>query len=337
MFYPIAAEMPDATAPWPLVIRPVSNYHNNKMSLRRNILLFHSGALGDFVLTFPLLMALSRIYPHSRVLCVTHPSKGKLAEKLLGVESVSLELGWHHLLDKSDRQPEAAKKYVQNSHMLISFISTPDDDWSNAVKDLNPQAELHCIDPIPKADYDGHFTQWVIDNLPKVLAEATRQMVLSIRDRGLGKPRGSAKEALIHPGSGSVAKCWPIERYIELAHQLASQGMNVRFILGEVERERWPASRIGALERVAESVSPEDYVQLADLLLKARLYIGNDSGPTHLASVLGLNVLALFGASNPVVWSPIGPRTRILQAPAIDQIEVPNALKEIHDNFLSPQ
>ena len=58
------------------------------MALRRNILLFHQGALGDFVLTWPIALALARIHPQSRVFYVTHAQKGKLAEKVLGVESV---------------------------------------------------------------------------------------------------------------------------------------------------------------------------------------------------------------------------------------------------------
>src|SRR5947209_19642308 len=64
---------------------------------RRNVLIFHSGALGDFILTWPLAVALGRLLPQSRIFYVTHSQKGKLAEKVLGVESVDVETGWHHL------------------------------------------------------------------------------------------------------------------------------------------------------------------------------------------------------------------------------------------------
>ena len=65
--------------------------------LRRNVLIFHSGALGDFILTWPLALALGRLFPQSRVFYVTARQKGLLAERVLRVESVDVETGWHHL------------------------------------------------------------------------------------------------------------------------------------------------------------------------------------------------------------------------------------------------
>jgi ADP-heptose:LPS heptosyltransferase len=63
--------------------------------LRRNVLILHHGALGDFVLTWPLILALGRIHPQSRIIVVTHASKGALAEAALHVESADIEQGWH--------------------------------------------------------------------------------------------------------------------------------------------------------------------------------------------------------------------------------------------------
>src|SRR5262245_1628727 len=65
--------------------------------LRRNVLILHTGALGDFVLAWPLILALGRLHPQSRIICVTHASKGVLAEAALRVESADIEHGWHGL------------------------------------------------------------------------------------------------------------------------------------------------------------------------------------------------------------------------------------------------
>ena len=70
---------------------------------RRNVLIFHAGALGDFVLTWPLALALGRVYPQSRVYYVTHGSKAALAEKVLRVEGSDIEGGWSAL-----HSPDAA-------------------------------------------------------------------------------------------------------------------------------------------------------------------------------------------------------------------------------------
>src|SRR5438552_19183677 len=63
----------------------------------RNILLFHAGALGDFVLTWPLALALARLHPQSRLFYVTQRGKGALAERVLRVESADSDAGWHPL------------------------------------------------------------------------------------------------------------------------------------------------------------------------------------------------------------------------------------------------
>ncbi|HWP39838.1 MAG TPA: hypothetical protein VNL70_02845, partial [Tepidisphaeraceae bacterium] len=62
--------------------------------LRRNVLIFHQAALGDFVVTWPIAMALSRIWPQSRIIYVTHGQKGALAERVLRVERADAEAGW---------------------------------------------------------------------------------------------------------------------------------------------------------------------------------------------------------------------------------------------------
>src|SRR6185295_7543783 len=70
------------TQPLLLFVAPAPTIPH-RMALRRNILIFHQAALGDFIVTWPLAMALSRIMPQSRVIYVTHSQKGKLAERVL--------------------------------------------------------------------------------------------------------------------------------------------------------------------------------------------------------------------------------------------------------------
>ena len=66
----------------------------------------------------------------------------------------------------------------------------------------------------------------------------------------------------------------------------------------------------------------DDLHDLACWLAGARVYIGNDSGPTHLAAAVGTPVVALFGPSDPAVWAPRGPRVRVAAAPTLEAIEV---------------
>ena len=116
--------------------------------------------------------------------------------------------------------------------------------------------------------------------------------------------------AAIHPGSGGRAKRWPAERFVELAARL---GRPVVWLLGPAESEE---GRLRAMGRgigvVAEGLP---LPTLAGLLASCQVYVGNDSGVSHLAAAVGAPTVALFGPTDPAVWAPRGPRVEILGGP----------------------
>src|SRR5438105_3708246 len=141
------------------------------MVTRRNILIFHAAALGDFVVTWPLAMALGRLYPQSRIVYVTHASKAALAERLLGVESSDIESGWHTLFSEIPNLTEKPEKILQSAHSIFSFISTGDDQWAKNVKTLAPDAKLATLTPRPPQDYAQHVSEFHLDQLATHPAE----------------------------------------------------------------------------------------------------------------------------------------------------------------------
>ncbi|HYM08236.1 MAG TPA: glycosyltransferase family 9 protein [Terriglobales bacterium] len=121
-------------------------------------------------------------------------------------------------------------------------------------------------------------------------------------------PRGDGGFAVIHPFAGSTKKCWPLERFRSLAARLEAQ-LPVK----------WCA---GPEEPLAEAVRIDDLYELACWLATASVYIGNDSGITHLAAAAGTPVVALFGPTDPKIWAPRGERVRVLWKPALAGIAV---------------
>ena len=105
--------------------------------------------------------------------------------------------------------------------------------------------------------------------------------------------------AAIHPFSGSARKNWPLEKFRRLA----------------AGHRRVPCRFAGAPDAddppLAGAVRIDDLYELACWLASAQLYIGNDSGITHLAAAVGTPVLALFGPTDPAVWAPRGPNVRV--------------------------
>lgn len=102
--------------------------------------------------------------------------------------------------------------------------------------------------------------------------------------------RAEAGFIAIHPFSGSAAKNWPAENFAKLAAELPRP---VRFCVSP--EQTWPGA-----------VQIEDLYELGCWLASAILYIGNDSGITHLAAAAGTPVVALFGPMDPAVWAPRG-------------------------------
>jgi heptosyltransferase-3 len=66
-------------------------------------------------------------------------------------------------------------------------------------------------------------------------------------------------------------------------------------------------------ESAAPVMQPETYRDLLDVVSGAQLFLGNDSGPGHLAGIIGIPSVILFGPSDPAVWKPLGPRVTVLR------------------------
>jgi hypothetical protein len=111
-------------------------------------------------------------------------------------------------------------------------------------------------------------------------------------------PAAAENFAVIHPFSGSARKNWPLEKFRTLGAKL-ERAMPVRWCSGEDDPP------------LSDAVLIADLYELACWLARARLYIGNDSGITHLAAAVGTPVLAIFGPTNPDVWAPRGRNVRI--------------------------
>jgi ADP-heptose:LPS heptosyltransferase len=300
----------------------------------RTVLIFHNGALGDFVLNWPLALAAGRLYPQSRVFYVTGSEKGELARAALKVEAIDSEGGWHHLYAEGGELPEAAAGRLAGAHCIFSFVNRAGDQWEQNVRRLAPQAQVHCLEPTPPKDdprpRPRHATAFLLEQLKgsPAISAALEQMLRSVADRGIGAA-GGGEAVLLHPGSGSAKKCWPVERFAELAHRLIESGRRVRIVLGEMERERLKAADLDRFPPAAERLFLQTPLQLFEQLSTCALFVGNDSGPGHLAGIMGLPVVSLFGPTNPAVWHPLGPKARILQSERMEEIGVEQVLGAI--------
>jgi len=133
-------------------------------------------------------------------------------------------------------------------------------------------------------------------------ADAERGAEKHLRDLGLE----AGKFILIHPTSRWQFKCWPEEKVAELALGLAERGFPLLFTSGPDAQETGMIQRILArLPFPAPSLAGRlTLKELAALTARARLFIGMDSAPMHIAAAVGTPVVVLFGPSGANIWGP---------------------------------
>ncbi len=269
-------------------------------------LVYHAGALGDFIAILPTLSRWRRHDPRGTVVLLGKPAFGRLCapEKLFDetwdVESrewtaVVGRQGDKKALDAL-RQFDAALVFAANDSPILNNLHA-----------ARVRTVLHQppFPPHPQHIVDYHLS--LLDNvcgpardtLPRLrpdaaAAERARDVV--------PEPNGAVA---IHPGSGSARKNWPIERFAELAHRLESRALHSVWILGPAEHDTRPPEGALVLCEVPLEV-------LVHVLHSSILFVGNDSGIAHLAASTGCPTVALFQASDPRVWAPRGRHVRVV-------------------------
>jgi len=178
-------------------------------------------------------------------------------------------------------------------------LSTPREKPSEFYKYRNV---LACVADI--ADASPEYGKL---NIPK-------NVETEITDLKLHSLLNSPKIVILHAGASKVRKHWPNENWISLVRHLQSEGYSP-VLIGAGEIDSFTNSTINsALENpIPNLVNKLGLVNLAGLLSKAMFFIGNDSGPMHLATAIGVPAIAIFGPTNDKIWGPLINTTEVMR------------------------
>ena len=278
-----------------------------------SLLIIHQGSLGDVVLTFPAVIALRKKFSRIDILCQHQQGKLtahlKLIEKWYPLESAAFASLF------SDQIEGKIKDLICSFTDILIFSFTGD-----LKKSISRVTARRCfqIPPRPPARDKIHVAEFLFNNLIDCgLLEANdsnKKIFTLHRGPGpdAGRPRNAAK-VIIHPGSGSVRKRWPLARFLKVADVLEKRGLQPQMICGPAESDL--ADELRSQERPVYHLN--ELTDLVEWLEPAGGYIGNDSGVSHLAAFLGLPSVVIFGPADPIRWKPLGPRVEIVR-PELD-------------------
>jgi len=284
----------------------------------------HSGALGDVVLFGRLLAALD-----GAVTLVAGGEKGRLLAGL-GVVQRAMDFDALPIYEVfADTAPgDCVLPDLLGQHeRLVSCFAAGDRRAELRLAAMCGAGEAAFL-PIRPADASNRhlLDTWsemlsvrcMTDGWPVPPAWREEASVM-LRERGV---EGDGY-AVVHPGAGAADKCWPVEKFLAIAEAIECAAV---FVLGPVEFDRWSGQTVSDLTATVPTVVCPALTVLAGLLAGARVYLGNDSGASHLAAAVGAPTVALFGPTRPEHFAPRGPRVTAPRRDPISTIAVSQVL-----------
>lgn len=287
-----------------------------------SILVIRGGAIGDFILTLPVLSALREQFPAARIEVLGYPRiaslalMGGLVDAVGAIESRTLAT---FFASRATLDP-AMQEFFGRFALIISYLYDPDGIFQENVRSCSG-AQIIAGPHRPDERGAIHATECFLQPLERLAIFAfdptPRLEVPMIGENSDAIIRaGSGRWLAVHPGSGSELKNWSQERWRELLQQIMDH-TSARILLVGAEAEA------GKLDRLAR-VLPPDRVRIADKLPLPALaqelkgcagFVGHDSGITHLAAAVGVPAVALWGETSERVWAPRATDVRVLRGP----------------------
>jgi ADP-heptose:LPS heptosyltransferase len=175
---------------------------------------------------------------------------------------------------------------------------------------------------VTNAFYDSHHITETYLALPAATGVpiTSREVRLVPREDDMANARKliarGGNKVLVHPGTRSPFRIWPVERFAEICDRLQDNlGAQVFLTAGPGEHALVKQIRAQTRTHVEVLAPPSDVGRLAALLAQFDAFLCHDSGPMHVAAAIGTPVVALFGSQNATIWRPLGLRHAILQTP----------------------
>ncbi len=273
-------------------------------------LILRGGAIGDFIVTLPVLQALRAQWPAAQIEIWGYPHianlavAGGLAQSVVSLDRAEMVRFFVPEPQFTDAQVESIRSF----DLVFNYLHDPVGQVRSNLL-LAGAKQVLSGSPLIKR---GHAVPFLLEPLQALAifeTDLAPELDLSGELRSAGRQRLRSlgmrgRPHVVHPGSGSPAKRWPAGRFVELIRRWREQGRDVVAVIGEadVEEALVLARELPDLP-VLEKLTLTD---LAGTLVECAGFLGNDSGITHLAAAVGLPVVALFGPSDADTWAPRG-------------------------------
>jgi heptosyltransferase-3 len=286
------------------------------------ILVIRGGAIGDFILTLPMLNALRCAYSHAHIDILGYKHIAVLAENRFYAQAVhSIEHGpLASFFAKNSELPAELANYFASFDLIISYLYDPDGVFEMNLRRCGVENLIHGPGKIDHRAHAARQLSRPLQTLGLCVDDLSAKLYPSAEDRDAANAfLGDCARPIVafHPGSGGEMKNWPLENWIDLGnHLIASKDFRGSIVVISGEADTDQVARLQSIWKEA-TVRFAKSLPLPHLaaVLEQTIFIGHDSGISHLAAAAGANCVLLFGPTDPAVWAPANENVRVLQAP----------------------
>jgi ADP-heptose:LPS heptosyltransferase len=284
-----------------------------------NALLVRFGGLGDLLVALPSLRLIRGKYPDARLTLACRAEYGGLVRER-GVADLIIPEDSRVLMPLFREALEAEAKdcdWLESFDLVIGWTHGARGGFlKGGVAGGGARPKIRLIHAGPRVSeplslFFFRKTAEALGETGGLSLDEWNRLPERVR-AGAGEPEGAERgtgkreRAVVHPGSGSENKRWPFARFLEIITRFGERGVGGALVTGEAEE--------GMAAEVGRAVLPPNWSwvrrpglgDLARLLSKAMLYVGNDCGVTHLAAACGAEVVAMFRREFALAWRPAG-------------------------------
>ncbi|NLA75975.1 MAG: glycosyltransferase family 9 protein [Deltaproteobacteria bacterium] len=271
------------------------------------ILIIRAGALGDTLMLMPFINAMRG--EHEIIIAGRSPGIEYLdpwADKCIDLERGE----WHRLyspgamFDTLSPAPDQVTGFLTDREYIVK------DNLSYLI----PDAKISIFPPFPATGSKTHVALYMAE---AIQSTGIRIDPLNAFNEAFKKPlirseKGRGWNIVIHPGSGSMKKNYSPEFWLDLLRGIRKENLpgslKVTVLIGPAEEKI-----IRRFDRKADIFISHNRKELLSILDNTSLFIGHDSGVTHLAAMMGINTIALFRGSSIKNWQPLGPFVKVVE------------------------
>lgn len=289
--------------------------------LMKRILVIRGGAIGDFILTLPVIRLLRDRFPRAHIEILGNIQIATVAEKRFYADAIrSIEQKSLAAFFTRDAIRSAEwSDYFRSFDLVLSYIFDPERIFQNNLRSCGIGMILEGPPKLAGHEHAAFQLARPLEGIGLRLQDPAARIYPNELDREFARHfLSELAEPVIafHPGSGSERKNWSLKQWGKLGEHFFAAGCTILVVAGEADEERRRQLEIAWKGRPARFVSNLALPQLAALLERVSFFVGHDSGVSHIAAAVGTRTFPIFGQTDPATWAPANEDVTILQAPA---------------------